>query len=168
MELLQPYKYKLEAVLEILRLANKPNTEAQLRAILDKTIALLGADRGTLYAVDGERGELHSTILLDGGKTLEIRLKIGKGLAGWVAMAGVPLVINDVLQDDRFDARWDRRSGYRTHTMLAVPLRNPRNKITGVIQLLNKPKGFDDLDQRILESIAAVCAIAQDNLRLQE
>ena len=76
-----------------------------------------------------------------------------------VAMAGIPLVINDVLKDDRFDGRWDKKSGYRTETVLAVPLKSPQGKLTGVLQMLNKPGGFDDTDRKMLQGIAHVMAL---------
>ncbi len=139
--------------------AARAQSDDGIRQLLEEVVNFLGADRGTLYRVDPATGELWSRWLL-GAEGLEIRVAVGKGLAGWVAMTRVPLVINDVLRDDRFDSRWDKKSGYRTENVLAVPMLDAESALTGVIQVLNKPYGFDDRDRELLEGVAAIGSLA--------
>ncbi len=153
---------KLDALTRLIHtVAGATNTDVILTDVLAQITELLQADRATLYFLDHSTGELWSKVALGEGKTLEIRVKIGKGLAGWVGMTGVPLVINDVIKDDRFDARWDKKSGYRTERVLCVPVLDVEQKVTGVLQVLNKRRGdFNELDKQLLVTIADVCAMA--------
>jgi GAF domain-containing protein len=153
---------RLHALYEVLRTADAAmGPEALEQAVIGPIAAALQADRATLYRLDARDGRLHSTVLT-GDATLEIRLDVGQGLAGWVAMTSRPLRINDVLKDDRFDGRWDARSGYRTRTVLAVPLLR-RGRLDGVLQVLNSARGrFDDEDQALLEAIALAVGLGID------
>lgn len=137
-----------------------------LTLILDRMSRLLGADRSTLYLVDDHTGELWSKVA-QGERIHEIRLKPGEGLAGWVASTGRVLNIVDVYQDPRFEAEWDRRTGYRTRSTLCVPLRNPHRRIIGVVQVLNKREGsFDESDEALLQALAAQAAVSIENSKL--
>jgi len=158
---------RLDALIDIARSAGKSgHRDAQLDDLVAKLSEVLGADRSTLYLMDPATGELHSRIT-QGDDALEIRLKVGQGLAGWVAMTGIPLRINDVLKDDRFDARWDKASGYRTEKVLCVPLLDHAGKVIGVLQVLNKRGGFDDEDLVFIEAVAAIFALVEENLALR-
>ncbi len=154
---LRPYKRKLEGLAALIANIQPSSDWAH---IVGETVQLIGADRGTLYQVSADGSELSSTVV-NGDAQLDISLDVGKGLAGWVAMAGVPLVINDVLKDDRFDARWDRTSGYTTSTVLAVPV-SVDGRILGVLQLLNKEDGFGTTDRLMLEAIAHAVGLAKN------
>lgn len=141
-----------------------------LRLIVDKVTAVIGADRGTLYLIDEERDELYSKILLEDRQVLsEIRIKRGTGVAGHVAATGEILNIADAYRDQRFLRQFDRDTGYLTRTMLTVPMRNPQQKIIGVVQLLNKKDGlFTARDERMLVAMASQAAISIENARLYE
>src|SRR5207253_133370 len=124
----------------------------------------LGVERGTLYFVDDERQEIWAKIA--GGLSGEIRLPIGQGLAGSVAATGQEVVIHDAYTGPRFDQSTDVRSGFRTRSMLCVPIRNRDHKIVGVLQLLNKTNGsFGQRDLAFLASISDHMAIAMENAR---
>src|SRR5262245_55711735 len=88
-----------------------------LSLVLERITRVMDADRSTLYLLDEDAGELWSKVA-QGDDVQEIRLKVGDGLAGWVAKHGRSLNIEDAYQDVRFDAEWDRRSGYRTRSTL--------------------------------------------------
>jgi len=97
----------------------------------------------------------------------EIRLPIGKGLAGTVAETGEPVILYDAHSDPRFDPTQDLRSGFRTRSMLCVPIRNRNGRIVGVLQLLNKMEGaFGTLDLEFLAAISDHMAIAMENATL--
>lgn len=158
----RPYRRKLEVLTRIAQRAGSGTVTDDIRRLQVSDFAqLLYADRGTLYLLDDHKNELWSKVVVDSFE-MTIRVKVGQGLAGWVAMAGIPLVINDVLADDRFDGRWDKKSGYRTHTVLAAPMLDLGNRVIGVLQVLNSEKGaFDQGDQHLLEVVAAICSLAE-------
>ncbi|MFA9411823.1 MAG: GAF domain-containing protein, partial [Deltaproteobacteria bacterium] len=93
-----------------------------LEMILDRISEVMEADRSTLYLLDEDTDELWSKVI-QGEEVHEIRLKPGEGLAGAVASTGKPLNIKDAYQDVRFDAEWDRTTGYRTRSTLCVPMK---------------------------------------------
>ncbi len=138
-----------------------------LHLVMERVSDVVDAERSTLYLVDPERGELWSKVAQGDGLE-EIRLRLGEGVAGWVAQHGRPLNIADAYQDVRFDAEWDRRTGYRTRSIVAVPLRGRDERILGVVQCLNKRGGgrFDEEDVGLLETLAAQAAVAIENARL--
>ena len=112
------------------------------------------ADRCTLYVVDRENGELRSTVAQRIG--VEIRLPIGRGLAGQVAETGETINVPDAYADPRFDRAVDRLTGYRTSNILAVPVWSQDGRtVVGVIQVLNKKGGaFERHDQILIERVA--------------
>src|SRR5579885_1333598 len=103
-----------------------------LALIMEKVTELLGADRSTLYLVSDDGQELWSKIA-QGGEIREIRLRVGEGIAGWVAQSGEVVNIPDAYADPRFQQDFDRRSGYRTRSILSMPMRNNLGRIVGVI-----------------------------------
>ncbi|MBS2013352.1 MAG: GAF domain-containing protein [Deltaproteobacteria bacterium] len=137
-----------------------------LELILQKINDAVEADRATLYLLDDRRGELVSRIV-QGDEVRAIRLKVGQGIAGHVAQTSKALLVNDPYQDARFNPEWDMTSGYRTRSILAVPMKNHLGTTIGVIQVLNKKSGpFTDHDAVILAALATQAAISIDNSRL--
>ncbi len=129
---------------------------------------MTNADRGTLYLVDKEKNELWSLITL-GDEMREIRLKIGEGLAGYVAKSGETVNIKDVQKDSRFRSDTDRASGYTTRNMICFPIKNNKGVITGVLQLLNSANGeFNKRDEEFLNALSIHSAIALQNAELVE
>ena len=136
-------------------------------------LTFFDADRMTLYAVDQERKELYSKFLaLDTVK--EIRLPISsKSVAGFVAVSKQTVNIADayngselkrVSPDLNFDASWDKRTGFRTTQILAMPILH-ESKVLGVVQLLNKKNGvrFTKDDEASVARIAKTLGIAFNN-----
>jgi signal transduction histidine kinase/putative methionine-R-sulfoxide reductase with GAF domain len=137
-----------------------------LELILQKITEALEADRATLYLLDEANDELVSRIA-QGQDVRSIRLKIGHGIAGYVARTGKPLHVRDPYRDPRFSAEWDMISGYRTRSILAAPMRNHLGRTIGVVQVLNKTNGeFTDDDADILAALATQAAVSIDNSRL--
>ncbi|MFP4322474.1 MAG: SpoIIE family protein phosphatase [Anaerolineales bacterium] len=142
-----------------------------LRIIIDKLVETIGAERGTLYMVDEERGECWSRVLLEDAAVLpEIRIKIGEGIAGTVAQTGETLNIPEAHAHPLFNPSFDHETGYTTRNILAVPMRDPRQKVIGVVQMLNKrdDDAFTAQDARLLSAMAAQAAISIENARLYE
>lgn len=95
-----------------------------------------------------------------------VRLKAGQGIAGWVATKGEPVIVNNAYHDNRFFAKVDSSSGFRTDSMLAVPLK-VENKVIGVLEAINKRIGdFTDYDLRLLQAISGPLAASIENARL--
>ena len=129
--------------------------DTTLRSITLKLGKSLGADRSTIFLLDDERNELWSIVAesessdaIAGGRSLEIRISADQGIVGEVARSQQAILIPYDFYDDSRSAtakEQDRRNGYRTYTMLAMPLISDRGKLIGVIQLLNKLKPDHDL-----------------------
>ncbi len=139
-----------------------------LGVILDNATRSIQADRGTLYIVDELKGELWSKVA-QGTDMVEIRLPIGKGLAGVTAKTGEVINIPEAYTDDRFNPDIDKKTGYRTHNILTMPMRNREGSIIGVFQLLNKKGGpFTTEDEAFIEAFSTGAAIAIENARLAQ
>ncbi|MEM1349464.1 MAG: GAF domain-containing protein, partial [Myxococcota bacterium] len=110
--------------------------------------------------------ELWSKIV-QGSVNIEIRLQLGQGIAGWVALTGKSLNIRDAYRDPRFNPKVDESTGYLTRNILCQPIRNLQGDIIGVIQVLNRRRGnFSDEDEYLLSAIASQAAVAIENSKL--
>lgn len=137
-----------------------------LTLVASRITEVIDADRSTIYLLD-ESGEHLVSRVAEGRGSAEIRLKVGEGLAGWVAKTGERLNIQDAYQDVRFDAEWDRRTGYLTRTTLCVPMKNQHGRTLGVVQVLNKRAGsFTQDDEALLTALATQAAVAIENSKL--
>jgi len=131
-----------------------------LAVVMDKVTGLMDAERSTLFLVDEASGELWSTVT-QGVKNTEIRLRIGQGVAGWVAQTGKSINIHDAYDDPRFNPEVDAKTGFQTRSILCQPIRNQDGKILGVLQVLNRRSGhFMPEDENLLTALSAQIAIA--------
>lgn len=160
---------QLERINEAAHLVNSNiNIDDLLRNIVDVSVDLAGADRGTLYLVEKDKNQLWSKITI-GNTPKEIRLKMGEGLAGWAAKYGEPVNIQDAYSDERFDSSYDNSSGYQTTNVLCFPVKNKDGEVISVVQLLNSKNGnFSNLDVELLDSISTHVALALQNADLVE
>jgi len=143
------------------------NSALELDEVLDRILLTatenVRADRGTIYLVDEAHGEIWSKVIL-GEEKLEIRLPLGQGLAGYVAQTGEVIILDDAYSDPRFNREVDRKSGYRTKSILTTPMRDKEGKVIGVFQLLNKVDDlFNQDDVSFLDALSAHAAIALEN-----
>ena len=137
-----------------------------LELILEVATRELEAERGTVYLLDKQAGELRARIS-QGLESRLLRVKVGQGLAGKVAETGEAIRIEDAYQDPRFASKFDTASGFRTRSVLCTAIRNKTGEIIGVIQLLNKIKGtFDIEDEIFLQALTVHVAIALENAKL--
>jgi Nif-specific regulatory protein len=140
-------------------------TEHRLGALFElitrEGARLLGAERATVFLLDRERGELWSQATLDGEI---IRMDARLGLAGACAMTGQVINVVDAHEDPRFHDAVDRRTRFRTRTVLAVPMRNLAGDIIGTFQLLNKNHGtFGKADEGVALTLASQAAVSVEN-----
>lgn len=148
-------------------MAEERDLEKLLLVITRETELALGADRCTVFLYDRDRNELWSKVA-SGLDTEEVlRIPAHKGLAGYVAKTGEILNIPHAYEDPRFNQEVDRKTGYRTHNLLCMPVRNRKREIIGVFQVLNKRSGsFDKSDEDLLMAISASAAVAIENATL--
>ncbi len=143
--------------------------EALLALVVDVTTQVLHAERATLYLREGE--QLVSRVKV-GDTKRSIAVAIGRGVAGHVAKTGRAMRIADAYADPRFDPSWDTESGFRTRSVLAVPISDHVGASVGVIQVLNKtgadgePLPFTRYDTDLLRALAAQAAVSIENARL--
>jgi len=154
-------------LLRISQLLNKErNLDKLLNLIISETTTIMNADRTTLFLYNKETNELWSYIAQE-LEIREIRLPVGKGIAGYVAKTGETVNIEDAYSDNRFDREIDRTTGFKTKSILCVPMFNLHKELLGVIQVLNKKEGiFTDYDESLLKFIATQSAIAIENAKL--
>jgi signal transduction histidine kinase/DNA-binding response OmpR family regulator len=99
---------------------------------------------------------------------VNLRLRPGQGIAGWVVEEGESVVVAFAREDPRFSPEVDREIGFQTRSMLAVPLRI-RRTVIGVLEVINKKVGaFNSTDRAVVETLAASAAVAIDNARMVE
>jgi putative ABC transport system ATP-binding protein len=158
---LQTITTEFTRLLTALDVANAEATTALLDQLLlaaaSRISGLLGADRTSLFLVDRGRGVLHSRVAQhDGVEPLQIEVPIGVGIAGKVASSAAAMIVADPRQHPDFNPEVDRRTGYTTRSILAVPIPSRSGTVIGVAQALNKVDGtgFDSADQRTLETYA--------------
>ena len=157
----------LEGLLEVVKaLAVERDLDRLLRLIIEQTTRVMDAERSSLYLYDEERNEIWTKIA-QGVTTSEIRVPVGTGISGAVAQTLETINISDAYADPRFDRAWDQSTGFRTRSILCMPMRTHEGKLIGVIQVLNKSTGlFTAYDEELLGAFSTHAAIALDQARL--
>ncbi len=139
-----------------------------LRTIMEKIDQFLRPDTWSLLLVDESRQELYFEIAIGRGAQAlkDMRIKIGQGIAGWVAQTGKQAIVPDTSKDTRFFSKVDEKTRMETRSVVAVPVRF-RDQCLGVIELVNcvGPDGFGGRDLALLEALADYAAIAIENAR---
>ncbi|MEW5819430.1 MAG: HD domain-containing phosphohydrolase [Cyanobacteriota bacterium] len=148
-------------------MAAETDIDKLLITITEETKQALNTDRATVFLLDKETHELWS-IVASGMGQQEIRFPAHLGLAGHVAMTGEVINIEEAYNDSRFNKDIDKKTGYRTRTVLCVPMRNLNHEIIGVFQVINKLDGesFTHENEALLIAIASSAAISIENARL--
>ncbi len=137
-----------------------------LKYTMDMIRVIMNVEAGSLLLLDDEELELAVAFNVKVKIKKKFRLKIGQGIAGHVAASGESIIVNDTKQSPHFFAGVDKHTGFKTETVLCVPMIS-QGIVLGVIQVLNKKKGgFSLSDEDLLQSIAASVSIAIENARL--
>jgi putative ABC transport system ATP-binding protein len=150
-ELLQDITEESERFLEVTALANniafKSMLDRGLFAFNRKLAVLLDAERSSLFMVEGD--ELVLTVAENLEELGDIRIPLGSGIAGAVALGGESIRIDDAYSDPRFNSEVDKRTGFRTRSILGLPVKNLEGEVFAVAQLLNRNDGqpFDENDE---------------------
>jgi adenylate cyclase len=155
---------------QLLQVTEWISSELQLDRLLGLIVTavttLLNAERSTLFVHDPKTSQLWSRVA-EGAEAKEIRIPVNAGIAGAAFSGGTLLNIPHAYADPRFNQDVDRRTGYRTRSILAVPVADRTGKAIGVVQVLNKRGGpFSAQDERRLKAFGAQIAIALQNAQL--
>jgi signal transduction histidine kinase len=164
------YDRELHTVLKFSALIN---SSLEIESVLDHAMKFseefINAEASSIFELDEENEELFIRVARGEKKDTikEARLKLGEGIAGWVAMTGEPMVVQDTEKERRFSKKYDEMSGFKTKSLICVPLKL-RDKQIGAIQVLNKKnqEPFTKADLEILISLSQQIAVAMENAKL--
>lgn len=138
-------------------------TFRQAEKLIEQLIHSTRCESGSIFRIDQESGHLYS-LYTHGLEKPDIDLNLKLGIAGLVAVSGQVLNITDASRDSRFDSSIDKKTGYRTKTILALPLTDQNNENIGVIEVINKKKGvFNDADVEMLQGLSSIVGITVVN-----
>src|SRR5690349_979244 len=151
-------------------LTSSLDLDSILQTIMEKMAEYFRPDTWSLLMVDQDKQELYFAIAV--GTAAEalknVRLKVGEGIAGWVAKNGERLIVPDVMTDPRFAKRIDEMTKWETRSIICVPLRS-KLRVLGVIQLVNVHLDhFTNQETFFLQSLCDYAAIAIENARAVE
>ena len=136
--------------------------EALLQQLVRSIGHLTDAERVTLYLVDPKSGDLWSRAG-EGIGHCDIRISAGESFVGWVATHGELANVADASEDERFDRELDKRTGWRTHSVLCAPVYGHPDEIIGVLEVVNKRIGiFDENDENLVRVFADQAAVAAE------
>ncbi len=165
---LKEERERLYALLKITKnLSAEINLDKLLIKIMEEVRKILNADRCTVFLYDENTNELWSKVAI--GLDDEIRFQADKGIAGHVWKTGEVVNIPDAYKDTRFNPEIDKKTGYKTKSILTMPLLNLYNDVIGVFQVLNKKSGsFTRHNENLLSAISFIAASAIENAILNE
>nr|XP_033802177.1 dual 3',5'-cyclic-AMP and -GMP phosphodiesterase 11A [Geotrypetes seraphini] len=183
------YKYYLkennerEFFLELVKdISNELNLTSLSYKILIFVCIMVDADRCSLFLVEGSASKkslVSKFFDVHAGATLlpscsmensnEVQVPWGKGIIGYVAEHGETVSIPDAYQDRRFSDEIDKLTGYKTKSLLCMPIRNSDGEVIGVAQAINKTPGgapFTEDDEKVMQMYLPFCGIAISNAQL--
>jgi diguanylate cyclase (GGDEF)-like protein len=158
---------RLQVLGEIVATANSIlEPRRVINVIMSQIQELIPSEAWSILLVDEETGELAFEMAL-GEKSSDLndtRIKLGEGVAGWVAQTGEPAIVNDVRRDHRFQAKFDELTRFRTRSILCAPLMS-RGRTIGVVEIMNRAAGsrFTKRDMNLLLTLVEPAAIALEN-----
>jgi diguanylate cyclase (GGDEF)-like protein len=151
-------------------LTSSLDLDSILQTIMEKMAEYFRPDTWSLLMVDEKQDDLYFAIAVgDKAEALKnVRLKMGEGIAGWVAKHGDARVVPDVRNDQFFASRVDDATKWETRSVICVPLRS-KLRVLGVIQLVNVDmERFKEPELFFLQSLCDYAAIAIENARWVE
>ncbi len=157
---------RLAILTDVVKTANsilEPRKVIEL--VVEKIRQLIPSEAWSLMMVDEEKQELvfEAAVGAKARDVAAVRLKIGEGVAGWVAQCGKPAIVNDAPHDPRFSPRVDTRTQFETRSILCAPLVS-RGRTIGVLEIINKQGGpFTRADLQLVLTLVEPCAIAIEN-----
>ncbi len=154
-----------------LKISEKKPLGVLLSEIMEGSKTVMNAEASSLLLYDPRDRMLHFKVATGekGALVKKYSVKMGEGIAGWVAKHRKPLLIEDCYKDYRFSREFDEKTKFRTRSMVCVPLVRKR-KLLGVMEVINKRDGasFTEADLNIFGTLASQCAISIENAQLTE
>jgi len=165
------YQRRLSILADIAQAANSVlEPRRVMEIVMSRAQDLIPTQAWTLFLID-EKEHMVKLELAAGDDLRPVknyRFKIGQGVAGWVVQYKKPVLIDDVREDRRFDARFDMLTGFRTRSILSAPLIS-RGRIIGAVEMMNRRRGrFGDDDLAMLTTLVEPGAIALENAILYQ
>jgi len=140
-----------------------------LQIVMEEAKEVLSAEASSIFRIDEAKKELYFEIATGerGEEVEEIRVPLGKGIVGACAEREETILVDDVSRDPRWFSAVDKKSGFVTKSILAVPLK-VKGKLIGVAEVVNKKDGtsFTNEDVELFEALARGAAVAMENARL--
>ena len=128
---------------------------------------IMNVEAGTLYSKEKDHLKIATAFNTKIEAVKKYRLKIGQGVAGYVAAKGKTMMENDTKKSSQFFLEIDKLIGFKTRSVLCVPLFS-QHKVIGVLEVLNKIEcNFDGVDETILHSLADALTLVLLSARLQ-
>lgn len=157
---------KLRSLLEVAEtLSGQLRMDELINKIMSQACDLVKADRCSLFMVNESRDRLVTSF--QGGLANAIEIPINAGIVGYTATTGNILNIPDAYQDPRFNRAMDLSTGYRTLTLLCVPIFDEKGDIRGVTEMINKLDGvFTEEDEKMIRIFNVFTGISIENARL--
>ena len=165
-----PSREQLNSLLSVSTLLTSSiDLPSLLKLIVTSVTELLGCEASSLFLVDQTGEQLVLTIATGpvSSEIKEFRLSMGEGIVGWVGQHRKSLIVNDAQHDSRFAESVDKMTGFKTRSILAVPLMD-HDQLVGVLETLNtaKTKRFEEADLELLTAFGAYAAVALRNAEL--
>jgi HD-GYP domain-containing protein (c-di-GMP phosphodiesterase class II) len=173
----EPHSYKLdlspEQMLKVIfeytaKIANEKKLESVLVLMANMGREMVVADRCTVWLIDVARNELFTVVAHGVG---EIRIPYGSGLVGSSISTGQPIFIDDAYEDPRHNPDNDRKTGYRTKSIMTIPFRNNQGEVIGAYQAINKlteKQTFSTQDMDYLSLAAAYSGKSLESIMLND
>lgn len=137
--------------------------------VMEKAQTVMKAEASSVMLTNEDGKSLECTVALGefGEQVKKVQLKIGEGIAGWVALHGKPEIIRDVKNDPRFSSKVDDSTGFETRSILAAPL-TVQDRVIGVAEVINRIDGraFDEDDLDLFSTFCRQVAMAIENARM--
>jgi hypothetical protein len=161
-------KEKIELFFEFaFELGSKRNIDDVLSVVADSTKKILDCDRASIFVYNKETSKLWTKVAHGLEEKIEVDQNIG--IVGWVFSNRKPLIVNSPYSDPRFNPETDKKTGYRTKSIIAVPLITYSGNAVGVLEGINKNgEGFTDDDLEFAQVLAIQAANAIENAILYE
>ena len=141
-----------------------------LAAFTFRFAELAGAERASLFLVDWEQQEIRLAVAREeGGRPVDFRFPLARGIAGRVATRGLPLRVDDAYAEPLFNPDVDRETGFRTRSILCVPVADRSGRVFAVAELLNKRGGEPftaDDERRFTEFTRSIGPVLESWVRM--
>ncbi|RMD89253.1 MAG: GAF domain-containing protein, partial [Calditrichaeota bacterium] len=163
----------LSSLIEVSIIINSTlDLDTLIGLVMEKAQSVMNAEASSVMLINEQKNVLECALALgEVGDQVKrkMHLKMGEGIAGWVAVHGEPQIIPDARKDPRFFAKIDQQTGFQTRSILAAPLK-VKGKIIGVAEVINRRDGkaFDKDDLELFCTFCRQVALAIDNARMHK